>query len=125
MKFAGRYGVVVGCLMVAQWIFSIIIGGVPEFQTAPWAIGFHLAAEFAAAFMLIIGGIASLRSSMWGSHILLVGLGMVMYSEIVSPGYFAQQSQWAMVAMFAVLLFGATWSVTRLLPELIKGRTEA
>jgi hypothetical protein len=35
---------------------------------------------------------------------------MVMYSEIVSPGYFAQLNQWALVAMFAILIFGAVWS---------------
>jgi len=45
----------------------------------------------------------------------LVGLGMVMYSEIVSPGYFAQLGQWPVVAMFAVLLFGATFSVMKLM----------
>jgi hypothetical protein len=33
---------------------------------------------------------------------------MVIYSEIVSPGYFAQLGRWALVAMFAALLFGAT-----------------
>jgi hypothetical protein len=29
---------------------------------------------------------------------------MLTYSVIASPGYFAQQGQWALVAMFAVLL---------------------
>lgn len=46
--------------------------------------------------------------------VLLLGLGMVMYSEIVSPGYFAQRGQWAFVAMFAVLLLGASWSAVLL-----------
>ena len=101
--------------MVAQWIFSIISGGVPEFETAPWAIGFHLAAEVSTALVLIIAGVAFLKSVSWGKPLLLTGLGMVIYSEIVSPGYFAQQSQWAIVAMFAILLFGATWAVMSIL----------
>jgi hypothetical protein len=46
---------------------------------------------------------------------LLLGLGMVIYSEIVSPGYFAQLDQWGPVAMFALLLFGAAWSARLLL----------
>ena len=76
--------------MIVQWIFSILSGSVPEFQTEPWRIGFHLAAEFATAALLILGGITVLRSLTWGRPVLLIGLGMLIYSEIVSPGYFAQ-----------------------------------
>jgi hypothetical protein len=32
---------------------------------------------------------------------------MVIYSEIVSPGYFAQRGQWLFVLMFAMLLLAA------------------
>ena len=115
MRFPAWYGIVVGILMIVQWIFSILSGGVPEFQTEPWRIGFHLAAEFATAVLLILGGIAVLRSLSWGSTVLLIGLGMVIYSEIVSPGYFAQLGQWPMVGMFVLLLGGAIWSVLLLL----------
>lgn len=111
MKFSAWYGIAVGILMIMQWILSIVTNSIPEFETAPWAIGFHLAAEFLTAVMLIIGGVATLKLTDWGKQILLVGLGMVIYSEIVSPGYFAQQSQWAMVILFAVLLFGAVYAV--------------
>ena len=115
MNFPAWYGIVVGILMIAQWTFSILSGSVPEFQTEPWRIGFHLAAEFVTAIMLIIAGIAVLRSAAWGRTILLIGLGMVVYSEIVSPGYFAQLGGWPMVGMFMVLLGGAIWSVLLLL----------
>ena len=40
---------------------------------------------------------------------------MTMYSEINSPGYFAQLGQWALVAMFGVLLLGATISIMLIL----------
>lgn len=117
MKYAAWYGILVGVLMIAQWTFSIVTDNVPELTTTPWAIGFHLAGEFTAALMLILGGIASLKTTNWGKPVLLVGLGMVIYSEIVSPGYFAQQGQWAMVAMFAVLLFGAVFAVMSLIRQ--------
>jgi hypothetical protein len=124
MKYPAWYGIGVGILMILQWIFSILTGGVPEFETTPWAIGFHLAAEFTTALMLILGGIAGLKSKIWGKQILLVGLGMVIYSEINSPGYFAQQGQWMLVAMFAILLFGAVWCLLLLLSKTIKARAE-
>ncbi|MGZ9234986.1 MAG: hypothetical protein ACXW4E_05625 [Anaerolineales bacterium] len=115
MKFSAWYGILVGVLMLAQWTFSIVSGGVPEFQTTPWAIGFHLAAEMSTAGVLIAGGIGTLKSIHWGKQVLSVGLGMVIYSEIVSPGYYAQLGQWVFVSMFAVLLFGAVVSVMQLL----------
>jgi len=117
MKFSAWYGTLVGFLMVAQWTFSIVSGSVPEFQTEPWRIAFHLAGEMSTALMLIIGGIATLKLSAPGRQIMLVGLGMVIYSEIVSPGYYAQLGQWTFVAMFAVILFTATVAVTLLLNE--------
>ena len=117
MKFPAWYGILVGFLMIAQWTFTILAGGVPEFQTAPWEIALHLAAEMTTAGMLILGGIATLKSAYWGKQVLFVGLGMVIYSEIVSPGYFAQLGQWPPVAMFAILLFGGTFSVMMLLKQ--------
>jgi len=99
MKFSAWYGIIVGFIMVAQWIFFIASGSVPELQTEPFRIAFHLAAEFTAALMLIISGIATLKSTAWNKKVLLVGLGMVIYSEIVSPGYFTQLGQWALVGL--------------------------
>jgi hypothetical protein len=119
MKFPAWYGIVVGFLMIAQWAVTILAGDVPEFENAPWEIAFHLAAEMSTAVVLIIGGLAALRSVAWSKPVLLLGLGMVIYSEIVSPGYFAQLNQWAFVAMFAVLLFGATLAATQVLIEKI------
>ena len=117
MKFPAWYGILVGFLMITQWTISILAGSIPEFQSAPWEIAFHLAAEFSTAIVLIVGGIALLRSIAWSRLVLILGLGMVIYSELVSPGYFAQLNEWAFVAMFGVLLFGAVWSSMLLLKE--------
>jgi len=117
MKFAAWYGVIVGFGMIAQWTFFIASGSVPELQTEPWRIAMHLAGELVTALMLILSSIAVLKSVVWGKKLLMVGLGMVIYSEIVSPGYFAQLGQWALVAMFAVFLLGAIVSVVKLLKD--------
>jgi hypothetical protein len=111
MRFAAWYGIVVGILMLAQWSFFLATGQVPEVQTEPVRLAFHLAAEGITALGLLVSGLALLRNETWARASLLVFLGLVIYSEIVSPGYFAQQGQWALVAMFAVLLLGAILSV--------------
>ena len=115
MKFPAWYGISVGILIILQWIFSIAIGSIPEFQTTPWAIGFHMVAELFLSLTLLMSGIATLHAKPWGDKTLLVALGMAIYSEINSPGYFAQLGQWALVAIFAILLFGATSAVMMIL----------
>lgn len=117
MKFPAWYGISVGSLIILQWIFFLVTGSVPELKTAPWEIGHHIAAELLLAFTLLTGGITTLRSISWGGKVLLLGLGMAIYSEINSPGYFAQREQWALVGMFAALLILATWSIRILLEE--------
>ena len=111
MKFASWYGILVGILIFVQWLFFLVTDQVPELAIAPWEIGCHIAAELLMGAVLVAGGVASLRSRHWGVKILLVALGMAIYSEINSPGYFAQLGQWPLVGMFAVLLCGALLSV--------------
>ncbi len=115
MKFAGWYALVVGVSMILQWVFFIIMGEVPELHTEPLRIAFHLAAEGVTAVLLVIAGIALLRGRRWASSIALVALGALVYTAIVSPGYFAQLGQWPLVAMFAVVLALAGASIILLL----------
>ena len=114
MKFPSWYGITVGSLIILQWIFFLLTDSVPELQTAPWEIGFHISAEMLLALALILGGIATLRFMRWGKHILLIALGMAIYSEVNSPGYFAQSGQWALVVMFVVLILGTAASAVLL-----------
>ena len=111
MKFPAWYGISVGALIILQWIFFLAADSVPQLETAPWEIGHHIAAELILALTLLAGGITTLRSMEWGKRILAVALGMAIYSEINSPGYFAQLGQWGLVGMFAILLIGAALSV--------------
>jgi hypothetical protein len=111
MKLPGIYGIVVGVLMFIQWLFFLVTGQVPELQSEPWRITLHLAAEFVTAVGLVIAGTGILRRAAWAPVVYLVFTGMLVYSVIASPGYFAQQGQWALVGMFAVLLILAVFSV--------------
>ncbi len=104
MKFPGFYAIAVGLLMFAQWIFFLATGQVPELQSEPWRITLHLVAELVSAAGLIISGAGILRNTTWARKAYLFFAGMLTYSVIASPGYFAQEGQWALVAMFVVLL---------------------
>ena len=94
MVFAAVYAIVVGAGMFGQWAFFLGTKRVPELETEPFRIGFHLAGEFLTAIALLIGGAA-----------------LLLYTAIVSPGYFAQRREWPLVGMFAVLLVLAAISL--------------
>jgi len=111
MTFAALYAIVIGILMIGQWVFFLATKRVPELETEPIRILFHLAAEFITAIALLVGGLGLLTNSNWGLQIYLVSMGMLLYTVIVSPGYFAQKREWPMVGMFAVLLILALISL--------------
>lgn len=104
MTFAAVFAIIVGAGMFAQWLFFYVTGQIVELKTEPARIGFHLAGEFLTAIALIVGGAGLLLDLGWSRSLLLVALGMLFYTVIVSPGYFAQKGQWPLVGMFAVLL---------------------
>jgi hypothetical protein len=111
MNFAAVFALVVGVGMIGQWLFFLATGQVPELKTEPLRIRFHLAAEFATAIALLVSGIGLLTGQAWGRWFYLLAAGMLLYTVIVSPGYFAEKGQWAFVGMFAVVLLLALVSI--------------
>jgi hypothetical protein len=104
MNFPALYAIVVGLLIFAQWAFFLITRQVPELKTERVRVLFHIAAEFLTATMLIISGVGLLMQQAWATALYPVALGMLLYTIIVSAGYFAQKRVWPIVTMFAVLL---------------------
>jgi peptidoglycan/LPS O-acetylase OafA/YrhL len=111
MIFASVFAIAVGVLMIGQWSFFYLSNQIPELETEPYRIGFHLAGEFATAIALIVGGVGLLTGQGWASWLYMVAVGMLLYTVIVSPGYFAQRGEWPFVGMFAVLLVLAVVSI--------------
>ncbi len=111
MTFASIFAIVVGLGMILQWGMSYLAKQIPELETEPIRIGFHIAAEMATALMLIVGGIGLLTEKPWASILYPIAVGMLFYTAIVSPGYFAQRGNWIWVLIFAVLILLAIVSL--------------
>ena len=77
-----------------MWSVSYLSKQIPELETEPIRIRFHLVAEFATAIILSIAGIGMFTNQDWAVSIYLTAVGMLLYTVIVSPGYFAQRGQW-------------------------------
>jgi hypothetical protein len=112
MTFSALYALIVGVLMIGQWVFFLATDQVPEIKTEPIRIRFHIAAEFLTAIALIVGGVGLLTSQSFGVPLYLISMGMLLYTVVVSPGYFAQKGEWPFVGMFAVVLVLALVSIS-------------
>jgi len=103
MKFVKYSSAIIGMLMIVQWIFFIVTGNVPEFETSPVSISFHISIEIITAILLIYASLIC-KKRVIRETLLLYGQGMLGYTVINSAGYFAQSGQWVFLGMFAVLL---------------------
>jgi peptidoglycan/LPS O-acetylase OafA/YrhL len=101
--------ILIGAGMLGFWVAAIVTHRVPEIESGGIEIRFHIAAETVTGLVLVAGGLAALidPSSGWAIALSAVGLGMLMYTLIVSPGYYAERREWPLVWMFAVI-----WALT-------------
>ena len=104
MNFPALYAIAVGLLIFGQWAFFLITRQVPELKTERVRVLFHIADEFVTAALLIVSGVGLLLQLSWATSVYLIAIGMLLYTIIVSAGYFAQKRVWPIVGMFAVLL---------------------
>jgi len=110
MLFGAVFAITAGVMLIGQWTVTIIRRQVPG-PEAGATVGrgrlemlFHWAAEYGTAFALLTGGTGLLLDLAWGRTVYLVSMGMLVYTVVNSPGYFAQKREWPVVGMFAVLL---------------------
>jgi len=117
-NIASAYSIFIGLSMFGMWSMFWITGNIPELETEPIRIVMHLAAEFVTAVLLIVGGIALLRGWRYGINLFQVSMGMLIYTLIQSPGYFAEQGEFVFVVMFAIFFLIAfmllVWSFKKL-----------
>lgn len=97
----GSYCVAVAAFMALWWGVEIRKGALDRPDRSRAEIALHLAAELVTALLLAVGGIVLVRAGT--PSLALVGLGMLLYTVVQSPGYFAARREVAPVVMFAVL----------------------
>ncbi len=97
------YSIFIGLFMFIFWVMLAVTGQILPEQI-PYAISFHLAGELGTAVLLITSGLGLLKSKRWSMVLSPAALGMLLYTVVVSPGYYAQLGEAQMVVMFSVLI---------------------
>jgi len=102
-KLSAIYAIIIGLIMMGMWSVFVFTNQIPELNTGSIEIIYHLIAEFLTAILLIVSGIGLVKRKNWSLHLLLVSLGMLFYTTIVSAGYYADTGDLSMVIMFSIL----------------------
>ena len=111
MTMPGIFSIIVGVGMIGQWSLSFATKQIPELATEPIRIWFHIVGEMGTAVLLVISGVGLLSQTTWAPALFLVSAGMLIYTALVSPGYFAQKGQWIWVLIFGVIITIAVVSI--------------
>jgi len=101
-KIAAIYSIIIGVAMIGMWFSLIATNQVPEINSEPIRITYHLIGEFLTAIILLIGGFGLFTNRGWGFHVFLISMGMLLYTVIVSAGYYGQLGDMVMVGMFTI-----------------------
>jgi hypothetical protein len=109
----GWYAILVGIAMGAWWAVELRGGVFDRPDRTRAELGLHLAAELLTAAALLAGGVLLLAGHAPG--VALVGLGMLLYTTIQSPGYFLARGERGPLAMFGVLVVATVLAIALLL----------
>ena len=98
------YCIVVGVLLALWWANDLRRGAWNRGDRTHGELGLHLAGESVTAGLLIASGAAWLVAGSGANALMAAGLGMLLYTVIVSPGYFLARRELPAVGMFAALV---------------------
>jgi hypothetical protein len=103
------YATITGSMMMAFCLFLLLGTEMTDYKLRPIEISFHMVIEFCTALMLIINGLRVIYSKGQGEGLLLVSIGMLIYTALNNTGYYAEKSSLLMIAMFLVILISAIY----------------
>jgi len=104
LRISGIFQLVCGAGIIGIWITNMLLGAIPELQTEPIRIGMHLLAEAATGASLFASGLYIFLKRMKCNALFYLSSGALLYTLIISPGYFTQKGQWGIAALFLILL---------------------
>jgi hypothetical protein len=117
LRTAAAFSAVMAILLVGTWVALLATGGVPELTTRPASTRSLLAAEFMTAGLLLTGAGGVLQRRSWAGRVLLVALGMLLYTTVNTVGVSAEQDLVPAAAFMALVASGSIVLIFRSLRE--------
>lgn len=103
-KITAYFYIIVGIGIICLWLMLGFTNQIPEFETEPISIIFHIFIEVSMAIMCIVTGILLIKNHSLGRNFLFISSGMLIYSVINSSGYYGDLGQYLMIVFFGIIL---------------------
>lgn len=107
-KTIAIFSIIVGIAMIGIWIIQLSTGQALELETAPIEIALAITADWMTAIVLLISGVGLFLERNWAFKLYLFSLGMLVYSVLISSGYFGQLGNLTFVVLFVILFILST-----------------
>jgi len=105
-----------GIAVLGLWGSMIARHAVPELADGRPSIRFHIGAELITGAALLLGAaLLAVADGPVARMIDAAALGAILYSTVNSPGYYADQDNQPMVAIFGILTLAALGGLAALL----------
>lgn len=96
--------IIIGIGIIGLWIMLLGTSQVPELETEPIAIVFHIVIECIMGVLSILSGIWLFRQRTYYKQLILFTNGLLVYSVVNSSGYYGDQGEVGMIIMFGLIL---------------------
>ena len=104
LVISGIYAIVIGIGIIGLWLMLYRTKQIPELETEPIAIAFHMTAEMTMGILSLLSGIFLLIGLSWAPYFFILAMGLVIYAIVNSAGYYGQKKQRSIVIMFGIIL---------------------
>ena len=113
MRGAARFAIIVGIALIAIWAWLLVTGDVPDLDTDPLAMWFHIAGEIVTALALIAAGWGLLTGATWARKLHILASGMLLVVVIHAVAWYGERGDVWMVVAFLVLAVLAVFFAIR------------
>jgi hypothetical protein len=112
-RSAGRFAILVGVAMIVIWAYLLITDDVPDLDTQPVSMWFHIAGEVATALVLIVSGWGLITGASWARKLYLLATGMLLLAVINAVAWYGDRGDIWMVVAFIVFAVVAVFFAIR------------
>jgi hypothetical protein len=112
-RSAGRFAILVGVAMIVIWAYLLITDDVPDLDTQPVSMWFHIAGEVATALVLIVSGWGLITGANWARKLYLLATGMLLLAVINAVAWYGDRGDIWMVVAFIVFAVVAVFFAIR------------
>ena len=73
---SGIYSIIIGIGIIGLWIMLLATKQVPETETEPTAIAFHITAEITMGLLSLLSGVLLIINLSWALYIFILAMGL-------------------------------------------------